>query len=291
MSSQPLSSTHKISIVTPSFNQAAYLEEALWSVKNQNYPSVEHIVVDGASTDGSAEILRRRASLPGWEHLRWLSEPDRGQSDALNKGFRLATGDIVGWLNSDDRYRPNCFNAVIQGFAKHARADVLYGDYTWINEQGRTWQVRREIGFNRFVLQYHCVLYIPTTSTFFCRRILDEGNFINLDYQYAMDYEFFLRLASRGYRFKHIPHLLADFRWHPQSKTGSAASKQLQEHDHIAEENSSFLKRLPDGSPRKLAFRFLRIAAAGTRYAEKMVRGYYLEQFRPSAGSLWLERL
>lgn len=267
-----------ISIVTPSFNQAAYLEEALWSVKNQNYPCVEHIVVDGASTDGSVEILRRHASLPGWEHLRWLSEPDRGQSDALNKGFHMATGDIIGWLNSDDRYRPNCFEAVMRAFAKHTRADVLYGDYTWIDEQGRTWKVRREIRFSRFVLQYHRVLYIPTTSTFFRRRILDEGNLIDPGYQYAMDYDFFLRLASSGYRFKHISQLLADFRWHPQSKSGSAASNQLAEHDRIALTYSPVLRRLPEGVLRTLALRGLRVAAAGARYTEKMARGYYLEQ-------------
>lgn len=270
----------KFSIVTPSFNQASYLEEALWSVKNQNYPYVEHIVVDGASTDDSVDILRRYASLPGWDHLRWLSEPDRGQSDALNKGFRMATGDIIGWLNSDDLYRPGCFQWVVHGFHRQTHADIIYGDYTWIDEKGKVWQVRREIDFSLFVLRYHKVLYIPTTSTFFCRRIFDDGNFIDPQYEYAMDYEFFQRLARAGYRFFHVSRLLADFRWHSASKTGSAASKQLGEHDRIALTYSPLLSKLPEGPLRTLAFLGLRAAASGTRYAEKMLRGYYFQQFR-----------
>src|SRR6266481_7579947 len=109
----------KISIVTPTFNQAAFIEEALLSVKEQHYENVEHIVIDGASTDGTVELLRRYCGQPGWEHLRWISEPDRGQSDALNKGCQLITGDIVGWLNSDDRYRPRCFAEVVEAFNKN----------------------------------------------------------------------------------------------------------------------------------------------------------------------------
>src|ERR1700756_3819113 len=92
----------KISIVTPSFNQASFLKEALESVARQNYPAVEHIVVDGGSTDGSVELLKAYSGRNGWAHLRWISEPDEGQSDALNKGFKMASGEIIGWLNSDD---------------------------------------------------------------------------------------------------------------------------------------------------------------------------------------------
>src|SRR5580658_3296860 len=138
-------STPKLSIVTPSFNQAQFIEATLRSVKSQHYPALEHIVVDGASTDSTVEILKRFAAMPGWEHLRWISEEDRGQSDAINKGFRMATGDIIGWLNSDDRYRPGCFRAVVEAFKANPDIDILYGDYTWIDETGRILQVRREI--------------------------------------------------------------------------------------------------------------------------------------------------
>ena len=269
----------RISIVTPSYNQASFIEEALQSVKDQNYPSLEHIVVDGASTDRTVSVLREYSQRPDWQHLRWVSEPDQGQSDALNKGFRMATGEIVGWMNSDDRYRPGCFQAVIEALEKNPAVDVLYGDYTWINESGRILRVRREIEFSRFVLSYHRVLYIPSTATFFRRRVFEDGNFLNTQYHYAMDYDLFLRLAQKGYRFKHIPHLLADFRWHSSSKTGLNTKGMLAEHDAIAMRHSGMLRGLNSYAAKKLLLSSLRVAAAGLRYSEKLVRGYYLEQF------------
>jgi glycosyltransferase involved in cell wall biosynthesis len=275
----------KISIVTPSFNQGAFIEEALISVKQQNYPDVEHIVVDGASTDQTVEILRRYAGTPGWEHLRWISEPDRGQSDALNKGFRLATGSIVGWLNSDDRYRRGCFATTTQGFARHSGADVLYGDYAWMNVRGRITSIRREIEFSRFILSYHHVLYIATVSTFFRRRLFDDGNFLDVNLQYAMDYEFFLRLAEKGYHFQHLPSVLADFRWHAQGKSTIHLDGQLAEQNVLAVMHSPLLRGMQGTLNRKLTLGVLRCAAKGLRYTEKLLRGYYFEQFLPPQSS------
>jgi glycosyltransferase involved in cell wall biosynthesis len=272
----------KITVVTPSYNQAAFIEEALWSVKNQGYPSVEHFVVDGGSTDETVEILNRYSLQAGWEHLRWISEPDRGQSDALNKGFGRATGDIVGWLNSDDRYRTGCFQAVLEGFERYGEADVIYGDYTWIDEKGCIMQIRREISFSYFVLQYHHTLCIPSTATFIKRRIFEEGQFINPDLHYSMDYEFFLRLARAGYRFKHISRLLADFRWHSESKTVSNVHGQYREFDQIVKESSTLLRRFRGNGSREMALKCLRITAALLRYSEKLLRGCYVGQFWPS---------
>jgi len=269
----------KISIVTPSFNQGAFIEEALISVKEQNYPDVEHIVIDGASTDQTAEILHRYAGTPGWEHLHWISEPDTGQSDALNKGFRMATGSIVGWLNSDDRYRPGCFATITKGFSQHPRADVLYGDYTWIDEKGRIKSIRREIEFSRFILSYHHVLYIATVSTFFRRRLFEDGNFLNINLQYAMDYEFFLRLTEKGYRFQHLPSVLADFRWHAQGKSTAHLDGQLAEQDVLAVMYSPVLRGMQGALNQKFTLVVLRCAAAGLRYTEKLLRGYYFERF------------
>jgi glycosyltransferase involved in cell wall biosynthesis len=279
MGEQPI-----ISIVTPSFNQAQFVEECLQSVKSQGYGSVEHIVTDGVSTDCTVEILRRCSQDPSYGYLRWTSEPDRGQSDALNKGFRMASGDIVGWLNSDDRYRPGCFRAVAEAFERNPDVDVLYGDYTWIDEGGRIIRIRREIEFNFFILSYHRVLYVPTPSTFFRRGVFDDGNFIDERYHYAMDYEYFLRLAHKGYRFKHVSGLLADFRWHSDSKTGAHPERQLAEHDEIAMKYSNLLCNLRSATSKKLALSALRIAAGGLRYSEKLLRGYYLEQTTSYAG-------
>ena len=272
-----------ISIVTPSFNQGAYIEEALWSVKDQGYPALEHLVIDGASTDGTLDILRHYSSQPGWEHLQWISEPDGGQSDALNKGFRRARGEIIGWLNSDDRYRPGCFQIAIAELSRHSETDLIYGDCTWIDETGRVTQIRREIEFSHFILLYHSVLYVPTPSTFFRRRVFDEGNLLDSGLKNAMDYEFFLRLAQRGYRFRHVSKLLADFRWHGLCKSVRENKEMLSNTDRIRLKYSPVLRGLPEGIPRVLTLKCLGVAATGLRYAEKLLRGYYFTQFRPQS--------
>ncbi len=265
----------KITIVTPSLNQGAYIKEALLSVKQQNYGNLEHLVIDGGSTDATLTILRELSTSPGWDHLRWISEPDGGQSDALNKGFRLATGDLVGWLNSDDRYRPSAFDVISRVSRSNPDADVLYGDYTFIDSEGRLRQLRREIEFSRFILHYHRVLYIPTTATFFRRRIFDEGNFLDEQLHYAMDYDFFLRLSERGYGFQHVPALLADFRVHAESKSGAFCRQQLREHDMLARKHSPLLQLIEQHGGREVVFKVLRWVAAALRYSEKLLRGYY----------------
>jgi glycosyltransferase involved in cell wall biosynthesis len=273
-----------ISIVTPSYNQAAFLPEALKSVTMQERTDVEHIVVDGDSTDDTVSVLSAAGSRS--PHLRWKSEPDEGQSHALNKGFRVAQGEIIGWLNADDRYRPGCFDAVLSAFQKYPNIDILYGDYTWIDQAGSILRLRREIEFNRFVLMYHRVLYIPTTSTFFRRRIIDDGHLLDESMQYAMDYELFLRLCLHGYRYRHIPFCLADFRIHPASKSSLAPRSQLKEQDLVTERYAPALNRCSSPYLRRQLFRGLRIAAGVCRYSEKLLRGYYFDRFRRSSVSL-----
>ena len=265
----------RISIVTTSLNHAAFLGETLESVRTQNYADLEHLVLDGGSSDGTLALLQSRSG-PRWQQLHWISEPDGGQTQAMNKGLRMATGDIIGWLNSDDRYRPGCLDTVAKVFAQNPGVDVLFGDYTLMDEQGVHLRVRREIEFSRFVLLHHRVLYIPTTSTFFRRRIFDEGNWLDESLQYAMDHEFYARLAIRGYRFQHIHALLADFRWHASSKTGTMAARQLAESRMSMYKYSPVALGLQNGALRTLCLNTVQIAAAVARYAEKFVRGYYL---------------
>ena len=271
------------SIVTPSFNQHAFIGEALLSVKNQAYGNLEHLVIDGGSQDDTTALLHQYANQQRWTHLHWVSEPDRGQSDALNKGFSRVSGDIVGWLNSDDRYRPGCFEYVAEVFARHPEVDVVYGDYTWIDESGRVSSVRREIEFSRFILLYHRVLYIPTTATFFRGRIFKEGNRLDERLHYAMDFEFFVRLATHGYRFKHVPAILADFRFQQGSKTCTASHKQLEELDSVMHLYSPVLRKIQQPASRRITTSVLRSCAGALRYSEKLLRGYYFDQFRPAA--------
>jgi glycosyltransferase involved in cell wall biosynthesis len=268
----------RISIVTPSYNQRAFIASALESVRSQNYLSLEHIVIDGASTDDTVEYLQSLSGRAEWQHLRWISEPDRGQSEALNKGFKMASGNIIGWLNSDDVYRPGCFAAVDTAFAGDGGIDVLYGDTTWIDENSRMMQVRREIDFNRFVMLFHRVLCVPTAATFFSRRVFDEGNLIDVQYRYAMDLEFFLRLQSLGYRFRHLPKLLADFRWHGASKSSTSARKQYVERDKIVPLYSPLLAKLHPPLLNRGLLELLRCAAACRYWGEKFARGYYFER-------------
>jgi glycosyltransferase involved in cell wall biosynthesis len=279
MIDQPL-----ISIVTPSFNQGCFIGEALASVRLQNYANWEHLVADGASTDDTVDILRTLTEEGAQSNLSWVSEPDSGQSQALNKGFRNANGEIIGWLNSDDRYRPGCFEQVAKAFEENPEIDIIYGDYLIVDESGKLLQIRREIEFNEFILRYHHVLYIPTTATFFRRRVFDENNWLSENLQYAMDLEFFIRLSARGYRFKHIPEVLAEFRLHPDSKTCSFSDKQRMEHQQVILAAMSTLRSMKSLRLKKTVLFLLWCVACGKRYSEKLLKGYYWEKLDSTTG-------
>lgn len=196
----------KISIVTPSLNQGQFIEDAILSVEGQGYPQVEHLVIDGGSTDNTLEVLRR------YPHIKWISEPDRGQSDALNKGFRLATGELIGWLNADEFYLPNAFRRVGYFAGAHPGAAVIYGDIIFVNEIGCFLRPRLEHDFDyKVLLWYGC--YIPSVATFFRRGVVDRGEFLDTTYRVTMDFEYFVRLARLGLPFRHIPVPIGAFRW------------------------------------------------------------------------------
>ena len=280
LNGEQIGQTPLISIVTPSFNQAEFIAEAIASVRLQSYRNYEHLIVDGMSTDGTVAIISALATGEEQTAIAWISEQDSGQSEALNKGFRRAKGEIIGWLNSDDRYLANCFEHVVKAFEDNPDVDIIYGDYRFIDESGKLLRVRREIDFNAFILLYHHILYIPTTATFFRRRIFDEGNLINESFQYAMDLDFFLRLEKQGYRFKHIPWILADFRLQQSSKTCSFPEKQKLEHEQIVLAAAPICRRVESVRIKKMLLMLLRSIASLRRYSEKLLRGYYWD-------SLW----
>ena len=275
-----------ISIVTPSFNQAPFLGEALHSVRGQHYPDLEHLVLDAASTDGTQDLLRDFQQRHPDHDLVFRSHPDAGQSAALNEGFAAAKGQIIGWLNADDRYRPECFEHIVAAFKRHPKVDVFYGDYTTIDQQGGHISLRREIEFSQFILRYFHVLYIPTTATFFRRRIFDEGHFLRQDLHYAMDLEFFLRLADAGYRLQHLPTVLADFRMHLDSKSVRFRERQRHEHRQIVLNSTPLARLIHSSRTRNTAATALQVPAALLRYSEKLMRGYY---FRQRSWALFLE--
>ncbi len=208
----------KISVVTPSFNQAKYLEATLRSVLEQDYPHVEHLVIDGGSTDGSVDILRKHSSRLAY----WCSEADRGQADAIAKGFQRATGEILCWLNSDDVFLPGALRAVAQFFHRHPEAEAVCGGAYIINSQGQP--VRRfghctlgvKATFNRFRFYGQDGVY--QQATFWRRGAYEAVGGVNRELQFIMDRDLFTRLACRQ-PFRQLPALLACFRIHEECKT------------------------------------------------------------------------
>lgn len=187
-------------------------------MNEQQYPHLEHIIVDGASTDSTMKILDRLSSTAGWEYLRFKSEQDHGQSEALNKGFRVASGDIVGWLNSDDIFCPGTLQNVAQVFAEHSDVDFVYGDYDIIDESGGLLLHKKEIAFDWNIML--CGLnYIAQPNVFFRRRVFDAIGYLDETLHYVMDYEFWLRAANSGMKFLHVPQAFAACRWHLDAKT------------------------------------------------------------------------
>jgi glycosyltransferase involved in cell wall biosynthesis len=215
-----MSEVPSFTVVTPSFNQGGFLPDALRSVADQKYSgSVEHFVVDGGSSDGTVDLLRAA------EAIRWVSEPDEGQSDALNKGFQIASGDLIGWLNSDDFYLRGALDAVGRFAAEHPEVDVIYGDCLFADAAARLVRAKDEHRFDPDVLLYFGC-YIPTTASFFRRRLIDEGLLrLDKDLHYVMDYELYLRLNAAGAKFAWLPSELAGFRWHEGNKSLDVAER------------------------------------------------------------------
>jgi glycosyltransferase involved in cell wall biosynthesis len=203
----------KISIVTPSYNQAQFLERTILSVLNQNYPNLEYIIIDGGSTDGSVEIIKRYQPWLAY----WVSEKDAGQSDALNKGFARATGDIVGWQNSDDVYLPGAFYEVAEVFRKSPGVDVVFANRLDINEDDHVIGERRFTPFS-LVSHFYEGMMLSNQSAFWRKDLFSKIGMIDLTLQVAMDYEFFLRAAMKGARFMHVRRYWGASRKHGSSK-------------------------------------------------------------------------
>ena len=213
-----------VSIVTPSFQQGEFIEDTILSVKNQTYPNIEHLIIDGGSTDGTVELLKRYESS---YRMSWLSEPDDGQSDAINKGFARTTGQIVGWLNSDDVYfEERVVEDVVKEFASSG-ADVIYGNDALIGQRGEILRIRilPKFSYGR-LLRYGGI----SQPAVFIRRSVIAQQQLRKDLAFAMDTELWLRLGKK-HRFRHLNRVLAGNRIHAQRKMiahmGEAYSERL----------------------------------------------------------------
>lgn len=205
-----------ISIVTPSLNQGAYIEENIRSVLAQKYPNFEHIIIDGGSTDETIDILKK------YDHLIWVSEKDGGQSEAINKGFRKGKGEIIGWLNSDDCYEPKAFFTIVQELNKAEGRYVVFGDCYAIDEKGnRVGYLKGELPHPKDWFKYWQKDYrIPSASVFFYKDIFKNVGYLDENIHYVMDDDFCLRI-NEHYQFHYIKKPLARMRIHDRAKTTS----------------------------------------------------------------------
>lgn len=205
-----------VSIVTPSYNQARYLEETMRSVLEQDYPHIEYIVVDGGSTDGSREIIEKYADRLAW----WISEKDRGQTDAINKGFARARGEVLAWLNSDDTYQPGAVREAVEFLQRNPQVGLVYGDANYIDEHGRV--IGRfpaaQTDYRRLRQGY---VHIPQQSAFFRADLWRRVGPLDASFYFAMDYDLWVRLAREA-PIVYYPRLWANFRLHSDAKTIAA---------------------------------------------------------------------
>jgi glycosyltransferase involved in cell wall biosynthesis len=213
MVSGPAANLPLISIITPSYNQGAFIEQTIRSVLLQDYPRVQHIVVDGGSTDGTLEVLRH------YPHLEWLSEPDRGQADALNKGLRLAKGDIIGWINSDDYYVPAVFASVARHFETRD-ADWLVGNLANVFGDGESPKFLASPKIDPDTLMRNPDI-VRQQPTFFRRSAIEAAGGWNAQFYMAMDFDLWMRLA-RVSAPAMVDENWALFRCHAAQKSGHA---------------------------------------------------------------------
>lgn len=201
-----------VSVVTPAYNAMPYIEETVQSVRGQDYPSIEHIVMDGGSKDGTVDYLKEQ------EYLTWESQPDRGQSHALNKGFELARGEIIGWLNADDVYLPGAINRAVTFLMEHESVDLVYGDLEIIDQAGDF--VGRSKSRN-FELEGQLIENLVHQPTVFMRkRVLDQVKGVDEGLHYTMDRELWLRAGIEGIRMHYLQgQTLAAFRICAGTKT------------------------------------------------------------------------
>jgi len=256
------------SIVTPSLDQGRYISDALSSVRCQENVRCEHVVMDAGSCDGTVDILSEAEGS-----LRFFVEPDDGQSDALNKGFKLARGSILGWLNADDFYLRGALAVVERCFASNPEVQVVYGDAVIVDENGCVIRGLNQHGPDLAMLLYYGC-YIPSTTTFFRSDLLDSG-LLRLDtsLRLAMDLDLFIRLAKAGVKFAYLPRELAAFRWHQQAKTLLGGPSGMRERSEIQ-------ARYGAATNSELALEVLRTLYRVKHGIKKILSGAYGRQFR-----------
>jgi glycosyltransferase involved in cell wall biosynthesis len=207
-----------ISIITPSFNQAAYLEQTILSVLEQDFPHIEYLVIDGASTDNSVDIIKKYSDRLAY----WTSEKDKGQADAINKGFAHATGNIIAWLNSDDYYLAGTISAATKIFEEHPEVVLAYGNMLAVDEHGKTFNT---LNYKQLTLEdLLCFQIIGQPAVFFRRSALQAAGGLDPSFHFMLDHHLWIRLAQQG-KILHVPQTWAAARYHAEAKNIAKAAE------------------------------------------------------------------
>lgn len=222
----------KISIITPTYNQSGYIEQTIKSVLNQNMPNLEYIIVNDGSTDNTENIVQK------YKHkIIYISQNNSGQSCAINKGIQISSGDIIGYLNSDDILLPNALRNVLDFFENNPQSNWVTGDNIIIDKDGRETEIlstfyKRLLKLLPAYTMLRLVNYIIQPSTFWKRKLTNKIGLFDTDLIYTMDYDYWLR-AIKWYKLDRINSPISAFRVHPQSKGGSQYKKQFNEEIHV----------------------------------------------------------
>ena len=218
MNLPPLSEHPLVSIVIPSYNQAAFLEQTIKSALEQDYPYLEHILVDGASTDNSVEIIQKYGNQLAW----WVSEKDKGQGDAINKGMAHAKGQIVAWLNSDDCYLPAAISAAVEAFEANPDAVMVYGNMLAIDENE---VVTNTFKYRQLTLEdLLCFQIIGQPAVFMRREVFEQVNGLDPNFHFLLDHHLWIKIAAEG-KIVHIPQIWSAARYHSEAKNRAQASQ------------------------------------------------------------------
>lgn len=222
-----------VSVVTPCFNSAEFIRDALDSILAQDYPRLELIVMDGGSADATLDILRTYG-----DRIQWHSEKDDGQSDALNKGFALAKGDLLTWLNADDLLYPGSIQHSVGLFEAHPGAGLVYGRLDLLYRDGTRWRGDRNVREGTFEELLHQENFVSQPGTLFSRQAWESCGPLSVVDHYAMDWDLWIKIAAR-FPIIHTPRTLAGLRMYPETKTASGGLERFQEITRMLERNGS----------------------------------------------------
>ncbi len=262
----------KITVVTPSYNQGHFIEETIRSVLLQNYPNLEYLIIDGGSTDSTVEVIRKYEKYITY----WVSEKDRGQSDAINKGFEKATGDIICWLNSDDYYYPNTLYRVANHFMNDSNKNkIIFGQGTFLFEQYNLKIPNKTAKLSKKLTIDFCD-YVIQPSSFWTKSVWDKVGILKNEIHYCFDWEWFIRASKVGVNLQMVEDIFSVYRIHSAHKSSNAGQKRIVEISNLCrkvhgDEIADTYMKL-NGSVNNIRLRrFLKNFPIGTTFFKKLL--------------------